>query len=162
MPERGDMCMIIKPLAALPADLSFLEAESIAQGFSMIRRLREDWETGQNRFDGPGEVLLGAFADERLVGVGGLNIDPYLADPGVGRLRHLYVLQARRRSSVGSRLVGGLLSHAAGRFGRVRLWTGQAGAFYEALGFARTDEEKATHVIAPPAARAADAVPSHR
>ena len=138
---------VIMPLRNLPNDLAALEAESITQGFSMVLRLREEWDRAQNRFDRGGEVLLGAFAGPRLVGIGGLNIDPYLADPEIGRLRHLYVLTAHRRSSVGAALVRELLAHAVGHFLMVRLWTGKAAAFYDALGFESVTEAKATHRI---------------
>ena len=37
------------------------------------------------------------LSEGRLVGVCGLNVDPYLDDPSVGRVRHLYVLVAARR-----------------------------------------------------------------
>lgn len=139
--------ILVQAIGGAAPDLIALQAESVAQGFGMVRRLREDWTDGSNRFDRPGEALLGAYAEGQLVGVGGLNVDPYLADPAVGRLRHMYVLDSYRRHRVGAALVGKLLSGASGHFTVVRLWTGQAHAFYEALGFTRVDEPKATHRI---------------
>jgi len=72
-----------------------------------------------------------------LVGVCGLNIDPYAADRRVGRVRHLYVLSAFRRRGVGRHLVTAVIEMARGRFDRLHLRTENAGAarFYEALGF---------------------------
>jgi GNAT superfamily N-acetyltransferase len=98
-----------------------------------------------NRFEREGEILLGVFRGAGLIGVGGLNRDPYLGDPAVGRLRHIYVLGAERREGVGRRIVERLLEHARQRFARVRLSTGRAASFYEKLGFEPTDEANATH-----------------
>lgn len=59
--------------AVTPDDPGFtaLRAESLAQNLNMLRRLAENWQSGKNRFDAPGEKLLGplrmgswsAFAD---------------------------------------------------------------------------------------------------
>ena len=38
-----------------------------------------------------------------MVGIGGLNIDPYLALPDVGRVRHLYVLRKCRGRGAGKK-----------------------------------------------------------
>jgi GNAT superfamily N-acetyltransferase len=138
----------IAPLTFLPQSLARLEAESIAEGFSMVSRLRTEWADGVNRFDKAGEILLGAVRGADLIGVGGLSIDPYLADPGVGRIRHVYLLAAERRTGTGRAIVERLLTHASSHFGAVRLWTGRASSFYDRLGFIRTDAEKATHVWA--------------
>jgi GNAT superfamily N-acetyltransferase len=138
-------CFEIISLTRLPKGLAMLERESLAAGFGMVTRLRREWEDGSLRFDREGEILLGAFAGERLIGVGGLSHDPYLHDPKVGRLRHLYVLQAARRGGVGREIVARLVAPARGRFERLRLSTAEAGAFYEALGWRRIEEAGATH-----------------
>jgi GNAT superfamily N-acetyltransferase len=139
-------------LTALPGGFQALEDEAVTEGFAMITRLRTDWEGGV-RFDGPGELLLGAFRGGRLIGIGGLSRDPYLSDPRVGRLRHLYVMAGQRGTGTGRGLVVHLLAHAAGHFNSVRLWSARAGAFYEALGFLRVDGPKVTHVCVIPRAR---------
>ena len=138
----------IAPMTLLPPSLARLETESMAAGFSMVSRLRTEWEAGLNRFDKAGEILLGAFRGDDLIAVGGLNIDRYLADPGVGRIRHVYVLAVERRTGTGRAIVERLLTHASGHFGTVRLWTGRASSFYDRLGFTRVDAEKVTHIWA--------------
>jgi hypothetical protein len=66
----------------LPADaFSPLVAESERDGWRFVRRLVDEWVAGTNRFDRPGEVLLAACVDKALVGVCGLNADPYAGDP---------------------------------------------------------------------------------
>ena len=136
---------ILEALSSLPGGLDVLERESVSQGFGMIERLRRDWESGANRFDGAGEILLSAWQGGRLVGVGGLSRDPYLHDPRIGRVRHVYVLNQERRTGVGRAIVRRSLEHAVGHFVTVRLSTGHAQAFYDAIGFCRMDEPDATH-----------------
>lgn len=113
-----------------------------------MERLVDEWDDGSNRFDRPGETALEARLGSRLVGVGGLNQDPYMDDPQVGRIRHLYVSPDVRGIGVGRALVEALVDHARGRFTRVRLRTTRPGvsAFYLGLGFEETpDEDDSTH-----------------
>jgi GNAT superfamily N-acetyltransferase len=134
------MAMLLERLHDFPAgDLAPLIAESEESGLRFVRRLAQEWAAGQNRFDRLGEALFVARLDGRLVGICGLNVDPYAADPAVGRVRHLYVLTAYRRRGVGEQLVGAVLTAAHGRFVTLRLSTqNQAAArLYEALGFRR-------------------------
>jgi GNAT superfamily N-acetyltransferase len=115
-----------------------------------VRRLAEDWATGRNRFDRPGEALFGALTDGHLVGVCGLNVDPYAAEPRVGRVRHLYVLTAHRRLGVGRQLVVTVVAAARGPFAMLRLSTvnPEAARLYEALGFRRHPADAhCTHVM---------------
>lgn len=122
------------------AMLARLAREATAQGFSFVERLVREWNAGVNRFDAGGEALFGACSDGALVGCGGINRDPYVDDPArsnLGRVRHVYVLDAHRRSGVGRALMSRILEHAAGEFTSVRLKTEtrEAVLFYESLGF---------------------------
>jgi GNAT superfamily N-acetyltransferase len=139
----------VQRIGALPADLHTLVTRSETEGFEMLRRLVDEWDCGTNRFDRPGEALFEARADRHPVGVCGLNADPFLADPTVGRVRHLYVLPEARRSGVGRRLVEAVVAHATAGFVRLRLRTNtvEASRFYQALGFTPTDEAGATHTL---------------
>jgi GNAT superfamily N-acetyltransferase len=139
----------ITPLTTLNAAIEPLLVEAEQQGFEFMRRLVEDWASGANRFNRRGECILGAFSDGQLLGVAGLNRDPYVDADGVGRLRHLYVLASARRLGVGSLLVHHILQDAERSFRVVRLrtTTAAAAAFYLRLGFASTDEKTASHVI---------------
>jgi ribosomal protein S18 acetylase RimI-like enzyme len=134
------MEVVIERLTDLPADaLAEMLAESEQDGWRFVRRLAEEWENGSNRFDRPGEGLFAARAGERIIGVCGLNIDPYSAAPDVGRLRRLYVLRGYRRHGAGRKLVRAVIGAAAGTFRslRVRTESPQATALYERLGFRR-------------------------
>ena len=128
----------------MPSDrLADLVVESQREGFAFVRRLVNEWESGDNRFDRPGEALFAAVADGRVVGVCGLNVDPYLPGGRVGRVRHLYVAAAFRRRGIGAGLVEAVIRTAHGTFDRLRLRTDSepAARFYESLGFRRTDDE---------------------
>ena len=124
-------------------------AESERQGFRFVRRLVEEWSSGANRFDRPGEVLFAARAGDDLVGVCGLNVDPYAGDPRIGRVRHLYVLVPYRRAGVGEQLVADVIDSARGRFARLHLRTTGAAAarLYERLGFRPMPGRHHSHVL---------------
>ena len=130
-------------------DVTDLCLEAAEEGHRMLERLVREWRDGVNRFDRPGELLIGAFVRDRVVAIGGLNQEPYEPAAGLGRLRHLYVLRAYRRQGVGTALVRLLLSHADGSFSAVRLrtHTEQADVFYRQVGFRPTTKSTATHEI---------------
>ena len=136
-------------IGALTPDIDVLLAESEREGLRLVRRLVDEWAAGTNCFDRPGEALFAGRIGDRIVGVGGLNIDPYAATPGVGRVRHLYVLPAERRLGVGRQLVGAVLDAARGRFRCVRLRTANAAAarLYESLGFRPDAGPDCSHVL---------------
>ena len=129
--------------------IEVLRQEARAEGYDFLDRLVEDWLSGENRFDGPGEIFCGCFDDRAMVGVGGLNRDPFLADPAVGRIRRVYVKQAWRKRGVGETLVRSLLATAQKSFRSVRLRAENAGAarLYERIGFAAINDPSATHIL---------------
>jgi len=112
-------------------------ADSESDGWRFLRRLVDDWTSGVNRFDRPGEALFVARIDGCVVGVCGLNLDPYTSDEATGRVRRLYVLQSHRSKGIGQRLVKAVIAAASGRFRRLRVRTENAAAtrLYERLGF---------------------------
>jgi GNAT superfamily N-acetyltransferase len=124
-----------------------LIGESGREGFGFLERLHAEFLDGSNRFDALGEALLGAWRAEHLVGIAGLNRDPYVSDPRVGRLRHLYVRRPERERGIGRALVAALLADAARHFDLIRLRTDTVAAarFYEALGFVPIQSPDATH-----------------
>jgi GNAT superfamily N-acetyltransferase len=125
-----------------------LRTEASDEGFRFLDRLIRDWEVGANRFDQPGECLLAAWSEAKLVGVGVLNRDPYVEGSHIGRIRHLYVRRSARRSGVGSALLWGLLDKAGVAFDlvRVRTDTCEAAAFYLRQGFLPVTDEFTSHV----------------
>ena len=139
------MAASIERLSNLPFDrLALLVAESERAGLQLVRRLADEWASGQNRFDRPGEALFAALVDGRLIGVCGLNVDPYTAAPRVGRVRHLYVLSDDRRVGVGRQLVQEVIEAARGPFDTLRLRTHnpEAARLYERMRFLRSTAVK--------------------
>ncbi|POA18737.1 GNAT family N-acetyltransferase [Pseudomonas sp. FW300-N1A1] len=137
----------IRQISALPPQILDLEAEAVTEGFRFLTRLVADWKSGTNRFDQPGECLLGALRNGQLIAIGGLSHDPY-AGPDIGRLRRVYVARASRGQNVGKALVQQLLEYAAQRFSVVRLSTDtpEGAAFYLRCGFHQVQDDSATHV----------------
>ncbi len=142
-------------IAELPAEFDLLVDASLREGFRFLRRLDEEWKSGVNRFAAPDEALFCAWHKRRLVGVCGLNRDPYCADPAVGRVRHLYVDPGYRRRGIGRELVRHVISAARERFRilRLRTDTAEGDLFYGALGFTPTPQARdATHEMPLPQA----------
>ncbi len=127
---------IIK-VTELPKGMASLAAVAHAEGYGMLDRLMVDFNTGANRFDLPGEALFAAERSGELVGIGGLNVDPYFDDPSIGRVRHLYVHPGQRRAGVGRAIVQAVEACAADNFDVLQLFTTSQAAsrFYESLGF---------------------------
>ena len=132
--------MVIERLSELLSEsIDAMVAESEQAGYWFMRRLAEEWASGANRFDSAGEAFFAALIGGRVIGVCGLNVDPYTEAQGVGRVRHLYVLSAYRRLGVGRQLVGRVMEAARGRFDILRLSTQNPAAaqLYERVGFHR-------------------------
>ena len=138
----------IQPITHLPRQILALEKEAVGEGFRFLTRLINEWHSGANRFDAPGECLMAAYLNQQLIGIGGLSVDPY-AENNVARLRRVYVAPPSRGQHVGQALVKALVERAALRFQVVRLFTetAEGSAFYERCGFKRTDEAQATHIM---------------
>ncbi|WP_375589772.1 GNAT family N-acetyltransferase [Hoeflea alexandrii] len=136
-----------RPISLDDIDVEPLADEAWAYGYPFVERMRHDWKSGENRFDGPGERLVGAFYGASLIGFCGLNRDPYISEIA-GRIRHLYVDLDHRQFGVGRTLVDRALDGASVWFPRVRLRATPASrSFYEHLGFVPVDETEATHTI---------------
>jgi GNAT superfamily N-acetyltransferase len=124
--------------------------ESEASGCRFLRRVNDEWALGGNRFTRPGEALLAAELGGRLVGVCGLNVDPYLDDPRTGRVRNVYVLTEFRGRGIGRRLVEQAITAARGHLDRLRLRGEEAGParLYVSLGFrACSGVPSCTHIL---------------
>jgi GNAT superfamily N-acetyltransferase len=141
--------VLVRRVSALPPGFEELAADALADEQRLLEVLREDWQSGALRFDGPGEALFIAEAAGALIGIGGLTHDPYVGE-ATGRVRRLYVRRASRWHGAGRALLGAVAESArqAG-WRRLRVRAPDAAfAFYEACGFLRSVREKAaTHVM---------------
>jgi len=130
-------------------DFSNLVALARDEGYLFLTRAEAEWIDGSNRFDKPGEGLFLARIGSESVGIAGLNVDPFLEDPTVGRLRRVYVAPEVRGAGIGGDLVRACIGSAASHFSRVRLRAENpdAARLYERLGFVAVEETEATHSI---------------
>ena len=142
-------CVIRRYANAAPPDIAGLMEEASREGFSFVERTATQWSSGENRFDAPAEGFWLAEDDGHVVAMCGVNVDPYVDDLTIGRLRHLYVHPASRSMSLAVALVDVVLAHATNHFEVIRLQTPTAAAdrFYDRYGFARSDSQTASHVL---------------
>ncbi|WP_102275334.1 GNAT family N-acetyltransferase [Cytobacillus massiliigabonensis] len=118
--------------------LAELVDESNCEGFRFLNRLIHDYMNGTNTFNKFGEALYGVFNKKnKIVAIGGLNIDPFSAEELIGRLRRFYVCKEYRRNGIGSMLLTKIIIEANHYFKVLVLHTDtiQGDRFYTAHGF---------------------------
>ena len=117
------------------------------EGFQMMQRLHDNFVNGSNRFDKKNEGLFIADHESKIVGIGGRNIDPYTAETGIARVRHLYVMPEWRYVGVGSLLLKHIIAVPDHAFNKVTVRTDNPAArkFYEVHGFKYVGEGEITH-----------------
>lgn len=122
----------------------YLVKESKDEGFYFLIKLISEYENKINTFNKTGECLYGIFQGEKLIGIGGLNVDPYTENNKIGRLRRFYIAKDYRRIGLGKLLLNKLLSHAEKYFKVVVLHTDtkQGDVFYTANGFVKREVYK--------------------
>jgi GNAT superfamily N-acetyltransferase len=139
------ICKIELPIPGIER----LQQEACGEGYDFIETLVEEWASGANRFDAPGETLCGHLDQGLLVAVGGLNCDPFAGRPDMGRIRRVYVRPAWRSRGLGRALVTALVDEARTHFTCVRLRAENARAarLYESMGFVPIANPDATHIM---------------
>lgn len=140
--------MTVTLIKELPFDFNNLETEIETEGFNFLTKMRLEWFSNKNRFNKTGEALYGVFDKDKLIAIGGINLDPYIQESKVGRVRHIYVLKDYRRMGLGALLVKEIINLGGNYFTKLRLRTDTvpASLFYESLGFQIVSEESATHI----------------
>ncbi|MFB5548298.1 GNAT family N-acetyltransferase [Bacillus cereus] len=120
-------------------EFSHLVQDSEEEGFNFLIRLISEYKNEINTFNKTGECLYGIFQGDMLIGVGGLNEDPYTKDNKIGRLRRFYISRDYRRLGLGNLLLNQLLCHAEKYFAVIVLHTDtkQGDVFYTANGFVK-------------------------
>ncbi|MBW3494366.1 MULTISPECIES: GNAT family N-acetyltransferase [Bacillus] len=134
----------------LKYEVNHLVQESKEEGFNFLIKLINEYESKRNTFSKTGECLYGIFRGDTLIGIGGLNQDPYTKDNKIGRLRRFYISKDYRRIGLGKLLLKQLLRHAEKYFHVVVLHsdTKQGDEFYSANGFVKGEYYKgSSHYI---------------
>ncbi|WP_412675852.1 GNAT family N-acetyltransferase [Bacillus paramycoides] len=134
----------------LKYEINHLVQESKEGGFNFLIKLINEYESERNTFSKSGECLYGIFQGNTLIGIGGLNQDPYTKDNKIGRLRRFYISKAYRRIGLGKLLLKQLLRHAEKYFHVVVLHTDtkQGDEFYCVNGFVKGEDYKgSSHYI---------------
>ena len=123
-----------------------LRNESLEEGYNIINHLIAEYRSGENRFDRPGEKLIGFVLNNEIVAVCGLNIEP--TDDRLGRIRRLYVLKDYRHRNTGTTLVRHLIGHAKKYFKGVVVNIGDlpVDGFYRSAGFSPVNNKSYTHI----------------
>ncbi|NKW84378.1 GNAT family N-acetyltransferase [Bacillus cereus] len=125
-------------------EFKYLVQESKEEGFKFLKKLINEYENELNTFNKSGECLYGIFQGEKLIGIAGLNADPYTENNKIGRLRRFYIAKDYRRIGLGKLLLNKLLSHTEKYFKVVVLHTDtkQGDVFYTANGFVKREVYK--------------------
>ena len=129
--------------------LEKLTVEAQLEGFNFVRRTIDEWKGGTNDFSKKGEILFGIFISNLCIGIGGLNVDPYIDDPCIGRIRHLYISQEHRRKGLATLLLQKIIKTATLNFEKIRLYTNnpEATSFYESMGYNHSNGVKESHIL---------------
>ncbi len=153
---KNDLHVNIRRQSAdvLPLDFAELACLALDEDVDFIAKFMARWNGRNERFSRPGEGLFGAWTTEanqvKLVGIAGVMQDPYLTDPTIARLRHVYVAPLYRGYGIAEALVAACLTQAQGHFATIRLnaIAANAARLYERLGFLPvSDGQRATHIL---------------
>ena len=138
--------MIVVQIAKLPTELPNLAAKAESEGFRFLVLLVKEFRDGTNRFAEQGEALFEVRDRETLIGIGGLNVNPYDKSGTTGRVRRLYIHPDYRGKGIGKLLMRTIEQRASQTFTELHLRTDthDGARFYEALGYRNTPENKHT------------------
>ncbi|MDT3498603.1 GNAT family N-acetyltransferase [Bacillus toyonensis] len=120
-------------------EISHLVQDSKEEGFNFLIKLINEYENKINVFKKTGECLYGIFQGNMLIGIGGLNQDPFTGDNKIGRLRRFYIAKNYRGKGLGRLLLDRIISDAKKYFTIVVLNTDteQGDKFYTSGGFVK-------------------------
>lgn len=143
----GQKFHISRITGELSSDLDDLRLEARREGYRFVERLVGEWESGQNRFEQAGESMMIAYEEGVVVAIGGITVDPVVAE--ALRMRRFYVRNSFRRQGLAQRLAEALLKSVekSGKTITVNAGTPDAPAFWEAMGFERHEEDGHTHIF---------------
>lgn len=129
----------IKEVNDLPIEIHQLAQEAKREGFELVERLIDEYISGKNCFNLPGEFLLMAYEGEKLIACGGLNLqwNEQQVENRIGRVRRFYVRPEYRKHGVGKKLLQYLEKKAITNFSALCLHTSTtlAAHFYQKMNY---------------------------
>lgn len=139
------MLQLVRIADTLPDGFNVLRAEADAEGHRHMTRLAAEFAASPEIFT----ILLAAFEDGELVGVGGATPEP--ADTSAQRMRRLFVAPRARRRGVARTLANALLAEALQHASVVTVHAGNPDAerFWEAMGFTPATDCAWSHSFQP-------------
>lgn len=119
------------------------------EGFNFLSRLVNEWENGKNRFEGEHEKLYKVELNGKIIGIGGINKNPYSEDEKEGRIRRFYIHPNYRKRKIGTRLIRKIIEDYKLKYQKLTLRTDNeiASKFYESIGFKKVESKNSTHAI---------------
>ncbi len=119
------------------------DEQNLENDSTFVQRTVDEWKNGINTFSKPGEKFWGIVVDNEIVGIGGINQDPFTDDTTLGRVRHVYIAKKYRRQGLARVLLNKIILHARSHFKYLRLATKNpvAALLYESLGFVKDDSK---------------------
>lgn len=136
---RNYMKIVIKEAKILPQEIVELEKEANEESFNFVTTLIDEFNSGKNCFNQPGEFFLTAYENNKLIACGGLNQQWNEKDleTRIGRVRRFYVLPQYRKYGVGKQLLQHLEKKAITHFSALCLYTDThpAAHFYQKMNY---------------------------
>ena len=120
------------------------------KGIDFVSRLASEYEDGTNRFSEQGEALYGAWEDEELVAIGGLNRNTTTLRKISKTISFLYFTRSSSEKELEVNLFKAISENAKGKFKEITTKTesAKADAFYRANGFVFEERSPdTTHVL---------------
>lgn len=120
------MNIVIKEVQQqLPVEITGLATEAKRENLTLVKDLIDEYKNGKNCFKHPGEFLLLAYDQQKLIACGGLNLqwNEQQVEERIGRVRRFYVLPEYRKSGVGKQLLQYLEHKARDNFSALCLST---------------------------------------
>lgn len=135
-------------LLQLPPGIRTLRDEADNDGVRNMGLLIDEWDSGAERFEAPGEALFAALDGDTLIGIGGVTVE---SGADAMRMRRLYVLGDWRKRGAGRALAQMMIAkglESADFLTCNARATTTAAKFWEAMGFTPVEAPGWTHIFA--------------
>ncbi|ANF81714.1 acetyltransferase [Acinetobacter sp. NCu2D-2] len=123
----------------LPEQMQTLAKQARKEGFDLLDKLIEEYQTGKNSFSRDNEYLALVYDGDKLIACGGLNQQwgDQEIEARIGRVRRCYVHPKYRQHGIGRQLLAFLEKLARPHYAALCLQTDtkNAASFYQKLNY---------------------------